>query len=239
MLMETLGKDWVTSGLIDFEYKKYLLLGYLQKVKEKFDRYALYPELSDLVFHFRNLEEIKNQKQLLQSSFPKHISKADFEQLKLVYQQIVQDDHLMEEINTIIDFALPQFKQNLDYGATIYDYLEKEIEISEIGVAPLYKDAGYLFIEEPFKPEYEVYQYQVSLLQQQDERYRGVHMRFIGHFRKSLSSHLENIKLDLIKSKKELPNPATFLVLSKRIIPHQETLIPIAKRLLVRFLSKT
>jgi hypothetical protein len=237
--METLEKDWVTAGLIDFEYKKYLLLGYLKKVKEKFDQYKLYPELADLVFHFRNLEEIKNQKQLLQSSFPKYVSKADFEQLKLVYQQMVKDDVLMEEINSIISYAIPLFKHNLDYGASIYEHLEKELEISEIGVSPLYKDAGYLFIEQVFKPEYEVYQYQVSLLQQQNEQYRGIHMRFIGQFRKSLSSHLESIKLDLIKSKTELPNPATFLVFSRRAIPHQETLLPMAKRLLVRYLSKT
>ena len=29
-LMEKLSKDWLTQGLIDFEYKKYVLMAYLQ-----------------------------------------------------------------------------------------------------------------------------------------------------------------------------------------------------------------
>ena len=54
--MENLKDNWLTEGLIDFEYKKYQLLGYLQKVKDSFNRVELYPFLSDLVFHYRNLK---------------------------------------------------------------------------------------------------------------------------------------------------------------------------------------
>ena len=53
--MEKLSKDWLTQGLIDFEYKKYLLLAYLQKAKKSFEKVELYPFLADLVFHYRNL----------------------------------------------------------------------------------------------------------------------------------------------------------------------------------------
>ena len=53
--MEKLSKDWLTQGLIDFEYKKYVLMAYLQRVKTSFERIELYPFMADLVFHYRNL----------------------------------------------------------------------------------------------------------------------------------------------------------------------------------------
>jgi hypothetical protein len=43
----------------------------------------------------------------------------------------------------------------------------------------------------------------------------------------------ENIKLDLVKRYKHLPNPATYLVESKYVLPLEETLLPIAKKKVV------
>ena len=59
--MKKLEKDWLTSGLIDFEYKKYILLAYLQEVKGNFDSNKLYPHLSDLIFHYQNLLDLKKK----------------------------------------------------------------------------------------------------------------------------------------------------------------------------------
>ena len=63
--MDQLKENWLTEGLVDFEYKKYLLLAYLKKVKESFTRMELYPFLSDLVFHHRNLMAIKENKAMI------------------------------------------------------------------------------------------------------------------------------------------------------------------------------
>ncbi|MFM6350079.1 MAG: hypothetical protein ACKPFK_33810, partial [Dolichospermum sp.] len=72
--MDKLDSNWLTQGLIDFEYKKYVLLAYFKTVKESFTRVQLYPFLSDLVFHYRNLQTLKNNKSLLRESFPKKLS---------------------------------------------------------------------------------------------------------------------------------------------------------------------
>ncbi len=40
--MSTLPKNWLTEGLIDFEYKKYILLSYTQQVKGSFKERKLY-----------------------------------------------------------------------------------------------------------------------------------------------------------------------------------------------------
>ena len=80
--MKNLESDWLTKGLIDFEYKKYILLAYLKTVRENFDDKKLFPYVSDLIFHYRNLQTIKEKKELMLENFPKSISQADFENLR-------------------------------------------------------------------------------------------------------------------------------------------------------------
>ncbi|WP_237143972.1 hypothetical protein [Pontibacter pamirensis] len=82
--MYTLPANWLTEGLLDFEYKKYLLLAYLKAAKTEFGKQRLYPVFSDLIMHYRNLQQVKAHKQLVYESFPERISRADFEKLELV-----------------------------------------------------------------------------------------------------------------------------------------------------------
>ena len=69
--MKHLSPNWITEGWIDFEYKKYLLLDYLQDVNRQFDRKKLYPTLSEIISHFQNLLELKEKKSIVSQSFPK------------------------------------------------------------------------------------------------------------------------------------------------------------------------
>src|SRR6478609_8732914 len=134
--MNELNKNWITEGLMDFEYKKYVLLAYLNTVKSNFDALKLYPFLSDLLFHYTNLLSIKENKKLIHENFPKEISKADFEKLELVYKKIVQDDNMMSEIEDIINFALPHIKDHLKSGKELYEEIEDKLEISPVGISP-------------------------------------------------------------------------------------------------------
>jgi hypothetical protein len=236
-MTDYLNKDWVTDGIIDFEYKKYVLLAYLQRVKARFDAYQLYPQLSDLVEHFQYLHALKQGKESLSELFPKQVTGVDFEKVRLTYARMIEDDELMQEIKLIVDFALPQVEAQLKHGKTIYEWIEQQVEFITIGIAPLYKDEGYLFIEETMKPNYHVYQYQVTLFQQHQERYRGVYTQFLGTYRKSISQTAESMKLTLVKEKPQLPNPATYLIAAKTSLPLADTLLPVAKRMLIRHLS--
>jgi len=47
----------------------------------------------------------------------------------------------------------------------------------------------------------------------------------------------ENIKSELIRHKKELPNPAVYSIETELNYPVEETLLPVAKRSLVRYIS--
>jgi hypothetical protein len=125
--MDRLKDNWLTEGLIDFEYKKYQLLAYFKEVKSSFNRVELYPFLSDLVFHYRNLVSLKENHSLLRDSFPKELSQEGLKNLELNYKRMIEDDFLMQEIESIIEFALPQFKNSLDEGSYIYELIESKM----------------------------------------------------------------------------------------------------------------
>jgi hypothetical protein len=235
--MKTLDRNWLTEGLIDFEYKKYILLAYLQQVKNNFNQKKLYPYLSDLIFHYQNLMSIKENKNLIYENFPKQISKADFEKLTLSYKKVVEDDTFMADLEEIIMYSIPKLKEILKEGKDIYEFIEEHINISPVGVSPLYPDEGYMFLNESHVSETRIYQYQVTIFENAHEKYRGVHTYYLESVRKGIGVTFENVKIDLIKRYKQLPNPATYLVESKIVCPLDETLLPIAKRLLVKHIS--
>ncbi|MEO7991640.1 MAG: hypothetical protein ABI663_18955 [Chryseolinea sp.] len=237
--MEKLSKDWLTQGLIDFEYKKYLLMGYLQTVQKSFDRTELYPFMSDLVFHYRNLVSIKENKSLIRESFPKEISIEEFKRLELSYRKLIDDDAVMSELESIIEFALPQLQDSLKDGTVIYDYVESQCEISPVGVTPLYAKEGYLFVTQPPEKETLLYRYQVSIFGDSQDQLRTLNTEYIDTITKSKVETYEQLKLGLIKKFKDLPNPATYLILSKMKFPFSETLMPVAKRLFVKHISNT
>ncbi|HEX6889279.1 MAG TPA: hypothetical protein VF141_01255 [Chryseolinea sp.] len=236
--MEKLSKDWLTQGLIDFEYKKYLLMAYLQTVKNSFGKVELYPFLADLVFHYRNLQALKENKALIRESFPKELSLEEFRKLELSYREMIEDDAVMGELESIINFALPQIKDSLQEGSIIYEYVESQCEISPVGVTPLYAKEGYLFVTQPPEKETNIYRYQMSIFEGSQEQLRSLNTEFIERVEKNPSNTYERLKLELIRKFKDLPNPAAYLILARMKFPFTETLMPVAKRLFVKHISQ-
>jgi hypothetical protein len=235
--MEQLSKDWLTQGMIDFEYKKYVLLAYLKNVKESFNRVELYPFMADLVFHYRNLIAVKENKALIRESFPREISLDEFKKLELSYRQLVEDDAIMSELESILEFSIPKIKDSLQEGSVIYEYVESKCEIAPIGVTPLYANEGYLFVTQPPESETIIYRYQISIFEDSQEQLRSLNTQFVENAQKNIANTYEQMKLDLVKRYKDLPNPATYLILSKMKFPFAETLMPVAKRLFVKHIS--
>ncbi|MEQ1587195.1 MAG: hypothetical protein ABL895_15005 [Cyclobacteriaceae bacterium] len=236
--MDRLKDNWLTDGLIDFEYKKYQLLAYFKEVKSSFSRVELYPFLSDLVFHYRNLISLKENHSLIRDSFPKELSPEGLKNLEVNYKRMIEDDLIMQEIESIMEYALPHFKSSLDEGSYIYEFVESKCEISPVGLTSLYANEGYLFVTQPPEKETHVYRYQATIFEQSTEMMRGIHTRFMLTAERSVSSTYENLKLSLIRQYSELPNPSVYLVLSKLRFPFDQTLMPVAKRLLVKQISK-
>ena len=235
--MKALSQNWIIENLIDFEYKKYELLGYLQGIKQEFKDEKLYPALSDLIAHYNNLVTLKNNKQQLSESFGKILTKIDLEKLKLMYESMEKDTLMLNEIENIIDFSIPQLVDHLKEGKEIYNTIEGNMLIEPIGLTPLNTNEGYLFISDGMQRETFVHQFNITFFEHANESFRGIHTSFVTSFAYSYVNTYENIKLRLIKEMPLMPNPAVFAISSQKQYPLTESFIPIAKRSLVRYIS--
>ncbi len=237
--MKTLDKDWLTTGLIDFEYKKYVLLAYLQHVKGNFESQKLYPDLQDLQFHYDYSKYFKDGIERLSFQFPKRIKGLDSENLSVAYETSTHTDHFyLTELESIMEYALPKFESIISEGEEIVEEFENNICISPVGILPLYKNDGYLLLHEPRINQTQVYQYNLTVFEGKNEKLRGVKTFYLETVSKSIANTFENIKLDLVKKYKHLPNPATYVVESKYILPLEETFLPIAKKKIVEQVTK-
>ncbi len=236
--MKTLPKNWITEGLIDFEYKKYQLLAYLQEVEREFKAVRLYPILGDLIEHYRTLNELNSGKTELRKFFPKALNGIDFSTAELKYESKVEEDSLMQEIGQITSFALPKLKHQIEGGKAIYEFVEDQVEFEPVGIQPIYNREGYILMTRESKSDIHVFRYRSNFIQLSGELFRGITFWLVGIFQKSLFYTLEKLKMHLAREVGDLPNPATWRLHSSHLFPIEETLIPVGKRLLMKSVSE-
>jgi len=237
--MVTLGDDWLTEKHIDFEYKKYVLLAFLQQVEKDFELQKLYPSLREIIKHYNQVKAIKERKEELYNSFPAKATDIDTEKMQLVYEKIFHDNRLMHELESIINFSIPHLENHLAEGKKIYDAIESQLNIFPVGVIPLRSKEGYLFIRDGKNADTNVYEYDITFFEQSDAKYRGIHTEYVKTWETDLSMTYQYIKLELLKEKQNIPNPATYAIESEWVVPLEETLLPIAKRCLLKFVENT
>lgn len=235
--MKQLSETWFAEGRIDFELKKYTLLAYLQEINKHFSENKLYPQLADIIFHYNNIIAFRENKKYLQEHFPKKMNGMQIEKLQLLYEQMIEDDELMSELEEIIHYSAVAIKTAIRNGTEIYEFVEEKINITPIGIVPLDTQEGYFFLSNGNMKNTKVYQYRLSFFEKHDERYRSIKTIFIDDRYRGISSTYEQLKSDLIKHRKELPNPAVYSIDAALNFPVDETLLPIAKRSLVKFIS--
>ena len=235
--MAILATNWLTEGLIDFEYKKYILMDYLQKVQKKFNMQKIYPLLSQLVTHYKHLLSLNRTKESLQAQFPKNVVGIDLHQLQLRYQQATLMNEDMEEIEHILAYAISNMRATIEIGKEIHEKVESDIDFFPVGLASLYKKEGYLLLEVQGSGEIKIFSYKLSAIYQSKERYVGVHIRYVAKEKKGVATSFEQVKMKLIRKEKKLAHPAIFAASSKQSYPLKETLLPITQRMLVRHLA--
>lgn len=235
--MKSLSVNWFIEGSVDFEHKKYVLLDYLQQINTHFHKHKLYPDFHDLVFHYNNLLKFKENKTGLQKAFPERLTNADIEAVKLTYEKMVEDDGLMQEIEHIISYSLKKMDPALQEGKEIYDFVESRLRIETVGVIPLYPFHGYLLLSNGDEKGTNVYEFQVTIFESHNEKYRGINTTFLTSFERNFIYTPQNIRKELIDTRREFPNPAVYHVESDIRFPLEQTLLPLAKRSLVKYIS--
>jgi hypothetical protein len=235
--MKNLSETWFADGYIDFELKKYTLLAYLKEINKYFNENKLYPQLADVIFHYNNIVAFRENKRYLQEQFPKKLTGIQIEKLQLLYEQMIEDDQLMEELEEIINYSAGQMRSTIQDGTEIYEFIENKLNITPVGIVPLDSVEGYFLLCEGAARNTWVYQYRLSIFERHDEKYRSMKTEFVDVWQRTIVNSYENIKSELIRNKTELPNPAVYAIETELSYPLEETLLPIAKRSLVRYIT--
>ncbi len=236
--MKNLSKNWITEDIIDAEYKRYILLAYLNEVGHNFEEKKLYPHLAEVIEHHRQLLALKQNTQNLYSSFPDHIKQVDWENLRIDFEKMAGHEGIMNELEEIINYSIPQFEKYVQTGKQLFDYVENLLQVEPVGVLPLYAFEGYMFLLRPKSKETFVYEYTITIFEEAEQRYRAIHTEYLDSYKQSFTNTPENIKLDLIKNRAKLPNPAVYVVNPQIEIPLMETYLPIAKRAVVKLIRQ-
>lgn len=234
-----LTENWLVEGLSDYEYKKYLFLAFLQKQEAAFKDKRLYPAMGELISQHQYMSSLKAVKEQFQANFPKKITGLDDKKLALIFENIESDSLELEIINAIIDFALPKVEQEMRVGKEIYLDAEKGVSIEPIGIMPIQKNDGFLFVK-PFGDRVvQLYRYQLSSIQLAGEAFKGIYLHYQGTFVKRLSETFETLKLKLINEHHLKYLPATYLVEYSVFYPYEETILPVAKRKVMAYLANS
>ncbi|HXH18632.1 MAG TPA: hypothetical protein VNJ07_06070, partial [Chitinophagales bacterium] len=173
------------------------------------------------------------------NQFPKKLSKIEFQNFRLEYEKLIQDDAYMEEIEAIVDYAMPKLREYLREGKDLYEFVEDNLLVYPVGVLPIKPTEGYMFLKEKEKRNVRIYEYSVTIFENADEKFRGLKTQYVSTCYVSVANTFEMIKVDLLRSNKNLPNPAAYAVESEIAFPFEQTFLPVAKRVLVKKISES
>ena len=221
--MSNLDKDWFSNGIIDLEYKQYILLNYIQGVNSLFLQNKLYPSMSDLKSLKKEMEKYRSDFNSFTESFPKDI--VGINRSGIVYQPRIKNN--LPELDTIIDiinYSLPIIKQTISEGKEIYSFFEDMLEIEPVGLEVENNTEGYILVR--MNREVIVYKYNANFF---TLTRRDLKLTEVDKFMSSLSNNIGKIKNKLEK-KYKTPASATYFVDVDIDLPIEETVLPIIKR---------
>lgn len=233
-----LNLDLFTKVQSDFEISQYKILAGLKEISEDFKLNKIYPHLSHLIELHSTLAEILNRLKDLRNDFPKRIKKIDFVNQVIEHEVVFVDGSDLSKVEDLIEWTLPYLEAKIEEGKTIYEFVDDEIKLEEVGIMPNYTDEGYFFVPNNKESKLLLFQYEVTIFESSKDTYRGLKTPFLKALEKS-GIHLSpnTIKLHLISENKELPNPATFAFNTDLHFPFRESIFPVVKRKLLKQVS--
>jgi hypothetical protein len=236
--MNPLTLETFFSSDTDWEINQFKILGGIKEYRADFNRKKLYPSLANLIKLSSILEEILKQKGSMERSFPKELKGFDLINQRIVFESLDELSPDLEFLFKLVDWAYPLVNKAIEEGTIVYDFVEKNMIIEQVGILPLYKEEGYFMVKDNIASELQVHRYECSLFSSGKEKYRALKTELIKTTKEYFIERTpEAIKHELIKENKDLPNPATFICETDLDFPFAETVFPIAKRKLMSQLA--
>jgi hypothetical protein len=236
--MKPLNLELFTGAVDDVERTQYQILAGLQQAQSAFEEQRVYPHLGRLVKLHGALITVLKRTEDFRTPETGHIAGIDWEEKSLNYEWPELEDTEMAVVEDLIRWALPQIRTTIEEGRSVYEHVEENTELETVGIVPSYVQEGYLMVPERGEDRIHVLRYELSIIQEEGEQHRAlrtVHCKTVSE--DGLDVHPSNIKLDLLKERRDLPNPATYFSNTDLNVPYKETLLPVVKRRLIRHLA--
>lgn len=236
--MDALRLESFTGAVDDVERTQYQILAGLQTAQSAFEEQRVYPHLGRLVKLHDGLMTVLKRTEDFRSPETGRITGIDWDDESVTYEWPDLEDTEMDVVEDLIRWAIPKIRDAIEEGRSVYEHVEDNMELETVGIVPKYVQEGYLMVPEREAEILHVLRYELSIIQQEGEKHRTLrtsHCKTVeqGGF----DQHPSDIKLDLLKERRDLPNPATYFSSTDLDVPYKETLLPVVKRRLIRHLA--
>lgn len=226
--------QWIAGGLRDAEYKEYVLLAWLQKLKSEFRSTRLYPALADIIQKHKELTHL--QRELTANRGQGEATAMDFQKMRIVRSSTSKHEPLEDYLQDLIRRALPHLSLAIEEGKALYDLVDSQLQFLPIGVQPFHVSEGYLLVTigSNNQRQLQAFRYAKSRIVRGKEAFLELKMECVESRRLSRLEQPENVKWSLIGRHKDLPQPATFHAHLDWNAPVRQTVLPIARRKLLQ-----
>ena len=235
--MATLTLDMFTQGAGDIEAAQYRILAALKALRKDFRQNTLYPALGDLIELTSMLETIHENRERYRTSLPQTLKGVDLEKKELMFDAVPADEESIAGMFELLAWAVPFVTELTNEGVAMFEFVHQNLTLDPVGIMPLYRDEGYVFVPNHSANIVHVLKYELSLYSADTEQYRAMRtVEIETHVPSSIFETPEDLKLALVEQHKDMPNPATFLMDTELDFPFDTTILPVAKRKLMRHL---
>lgn len=237
--MDTLNLSTFIKAADDFELSKYKVLSILGNYSNLLHKNKLYPAFSELISIKNELELLLEQMSLFDPEFVLNLNFADFTEDLPLTNPINYDEDALKRVTEFISWALPEINEAIEEGKAIFDFVNENISLHEVGIIPLYKNEGYFFISDPKNELMKIYRFEMSLFSTQENPLRTLKSKLVDliSLKTPIASLPYELKQNTLIKYGDLPNPSCYYFETEIDFPFVETLLPVAKRKLVRQLA--
>lgn len=237
--MKTLDLNTFIKAADDVELSKYKVLAILSKYTEDLHKNKIYPALAELISIKGELELLIEQMSLFDPEFVLSLNFAEFADDLSMNNTVDYDENSLKTVSDFINWALPEIKMAINEGKAIFDFVDQNLTLNEVGVMPVYKNEGYFLLPDIKNDLMKIYRFDISLFSSEENPLRTLKTKLVDLISlqepDSLSPFI--LKQNLIRKFNDLPNPACYFIETSLDFPFMETILPIAKRKLVRSLA--
>jgi hypothetical protein len=237
--LENLNLHTFIKAADDVELSKYKVLAILNKYSEALHKNKLYPALAELISIKGELELLVEQMSLFDAEFVLSLNFADFADDLPEDSQVNYNEDSLKTVSDFIHWALPEIRSAINEGKAIFDFVDQNMLVNEVGIMPIYKNDGYFFIPDLINDLMKIYRFEMSLFSTEENPLRTLKSKLVDLISLQAPECLSpyELKQNMIKKFQDIPNPACFFIENSIDFPFAETILPVAKRKLVRALA--